>query len=114
MLPESDRLETIHGCLEILNLFLVLNRISHSFDLPTREISWSTPEINFINFRTIMYYSLFNFIIALLVIIYINFLDLVQTSNFSISCAESNANELKQRILLIRMKLNALVAPTDR
>ena len=28
---------TIHGCLEIGNLFLVLNRISHSFTLLTHE-----------------------------------------------------------------------------
>ena len=31
-----------------MKLFLVLNRISHSFALFTREISWSTLEINFI------------------------------------------------------------------
>ena len=31
-----------------MKLFLVLNRISHSFALLTREISWSTLEINFI------------------------------------------------------------------
>ena len=29
-----------------MKLFLVLNRISHSFALLTREISWSTLEIN--------------------------------------------------------------------
>ena len=34
--------------LENMKLFLVLNRISHSFALLTREISWSTLEINFI------------------------------------------------------------------
>ena len=33
--------------LEIWNLFLVLNRISLSFALLTREISWSTLKINF-------------------------------------------------------------------
>ena len=38
---------------EIIYLFLVLTRISHSFALLTREISWSTLEINS------MYYSLF-------------------------------------------------------
>ena len=32
----------------LFGLFLVLNRISHSFALLTREISWSTLEINFI------------------------------------------------------------------
>ena len=31
-----------------LKLFLMLNRISHSFALFTREISWSTLETNFI------------------------------------------------------------------
>ena len=31
-----------------MKLFLVLNRISHSFALLTRKISWSTLEINFI------------------------------------------------------------------
>ena len=34
--------------IENTKLFLVLNRISHSFTLLTREISWSTLEINFI------------------------------------------------------------------
>ena len=41
----------LHGCLhclEILNLFLVLNRISHSFASLSREISCSILEINFI------------------------------------------------------------------
>jgi hypothetical protein len=32
----------IHGCLEIPDLFLVLNMISHLFDALTREISCST------------------------------------------------------------------------
>ena len=41
-----------------MKLFLVLNRMSHSFALPTREISWSTLEINFIFPH--MYYSLYN------------------------------------------------------
>ena len=41
-----------------MKLFLVLNRISHSFALFTREIFWSTLEINFI-FPHTMYYSLF-------------------------------------------------------
>ena len=35
----------IHGCLEIPDLFLVLNMISHSFAALTLEISCSTPEI---------------------------------------------------------------------
>jgi hypothetical protein len=48
----------IHGCLEIPDLFLVLNMISHSFAALTREISCSTLEINLVFPRT-MYYSLF-------------------------------------------------------
>jgi hypothetical protein len=35
----------IHGCLEIPDLFLVLNMISHSFAALTRELSCSTLEI---------------------------------------------------------------------
>jgi hypothetical protein len=35
-------------CLEILDLFLVLNMISHSFAALTREISCSTREINLV------------------------------------------------------------------
>jgi hypothetical protein len=31
----------IHGCLEITDLFLVLNMISHSFAALTREISFN-------------------------------------------------------------------------
>ena len=38
----------IHGCAEIWNLFRVLTRISHSFALLTREISWSTRELSWI------------------------------------------------------------------
>ena len=38
-----------------MKLFLVWNRISNSFALIAREISWSTLKINF---RTSMYYSL--------------------------------------------------------
>ena len=39
----------IHGCLEIPDLFLVLNMIlSHSFTALTREISCSTLEINLV------------------------------------------------------------------
>ena len=49
----------IHGCLEIPDLFLVLNMISHSFAALTREISCSTLEINLVFPRT-MYYSLYN------------------------------------------------------
>ena len=39
---------TNHGYFEIWNSFVVLNKISHSFVLLTREISWSTLKINFI------------------------------------------------------------------
>ena len=42
----------IHGCLEIPDLFLVLNMISHSFAALTREISCSTLEINLVFPRT--------------------------------------------------------------
>ena len=38
----------IHGCLEIPDLFLVLDMISHSFAALTREISCSTFEINLV------------------------------------------------------------------
>ena len=37
-------------------LFLVLNRISHSFTLLTCEISWSTPGQYISHFCTTMYY----------------------------------------------------------
>ena len=40
--------KTIHGCLEIPDLFLVLNLISHSFAALTLEISSSTLEINLV------------------------------------------------------------------
>ena len=38
----------VHVCLEIPDLFLVLNMISHSFAALTREISRSTLEINLV------------------------------------------------------------------
>ena len=38
----------IHGCLEIPDLFLMLNMISHSFAALTCEISCSTLEINLV------------------------------------------------------------------
>ena len=48
-----------------MKLFLVLNRLSHSFALLTPEISWSTLEIKFIYFCTSMcYLSLYIFIIG--------------------------------------------------
>ena len=43
---------TIHVCLEIPDLFPVLNMISHSFAALTREISCSTLEINVVFPRT--------------------------------------------------------------
>ena len=54
----------IHGCLEIPDLFLVLNMISHSFAALTRDISCSTLEINLVAYIRApmpmgMYYSLF-------------------------------------------------------
>ena len=48
----------IHGCLEIRNLFLVLKMISHSFAVLTREISYSTLEINFVFPRTHVLFSI--------------------------------------------------------
>ena len=52
---------TIHECLEIWNLFLMLNRISHSFALLSRAISWSTLEINLLFSHVhVLYYYLYN------------------------------------------------------
>jgi hypothetical protein len=48
----------IHGCLEIPDLFLVLNMISHSFAALTREISCSTLEINLVFPRTNVLFSI--------------------------------------------------------
>jgi hypothetical protein len=48
----------IHGCLEIPDLFLVLNMISHSFAALTREVSCSTLEINLVFPRTHVLFSL--------------------------------------------------------
>ena len=48
----------IHGCLEIPDLFLVLNMISHSFAALTREISCSTLEINLVFPRTHVLFSI--------------------------------------------------------
>lgn len=48
----------IHGCLEIPDLFLVLNMISHSFAALTREISCSTLEINMVFPRTHVLFSI--------------------------------------------------------
>jgi hypothetical protein len=42
----------MHGCLEIPDLFLVLNMMSHSFAALTREILCSTLEINLVFPRT--------------------------------------------------------------
>ena len=50
---------TIHVCLEIPDLFLVLNMISHSFAALTREISCSTLEINVVFPRTLVLFSIY-------------------------------------------------------
>ena len=42
-----------------MKLFLVLNRISHSFALLTREISWSALERNFIFLHTHVLFSVY-------------------------------------------------------
>jgi hypothetical protein len=49
----------IHGCLEIPDLFLVLNIISHSFAALTCEISCSTLEINLVFPRTHVLFSIY-------------------------------------------------------
>ena len=49
----------IHGCLEIPDLFLVLNMISHSFAALTREISCSTLEINLVFPHTHVLFSIY-------------------------------------------------------
>ena len=49
----------IHGCLEIPDLFLVLNMISHLFAALTREISCSTLEINMVFPRTHVLFSMY-------------------------------------------------------
>ena len=56
----------IHGCLEIPDLFLVLNMISHSFAALTREISCSTLEINLVFPRTHVLFSIYYFIHGLI------------------------------------------------
>ena len=49
----------IHGCLEIPDLFLVLNMISHSFAALTHEISCSTLEINLVFPHTRVLFSMY-------------------------------------------------------
>ena len=49
----------IHWCLEIPDLFRVLNMISHSFAELTREISCSTLEINLVFPRTHVLLSMY-------------------------------------------------------
>ncbi len=49
----------IHVCLEIPDLFLLLNMISHSFAALTREISCSTLEINLVFPRTHVLFSIY-------------------------------------------------------
>jgi hypothetical protein len=48
----------MHGCAEIPDLFLVLNMISHSFAVLTREISCSTREINLVLPSTHVFFCL--------------------------------------------------------
>ena len=65
----------IHGCLEIPDLFLVLNMISHSFAALTREISCSTLEINLVFPRTHVLFSIyFYFIFFFFLILFIFFI----------------------------------------
>ena len=64
-----------HGCLEIPDLFLVLNMISHSFAALTREISCSTLEINLVFPRTHVLFS-----------IYLYFMKDATCHNFNQSC----------------------------
>jgi hypothetical protein len=52
--------QKIHGCLEIPDLFLVLDMISHSFAALTREISCSTLEINLVFPRTHVLFSIYS------------------------------------------------------
>ena len=76
----------MHGCLEIPDLFLVLNMISHSFAALTREISCSTLEINLIFPRT-----------NVLLSIYIRVLRVHSKSQYSGHvCIEASVNETKQ------------------
>ena len=49
----------IHRCLEIPDLFLVSNMISHSFAALTREISYSTLKINLVFPRTHVLFSIY-------------------------------------------------------
>jgi hypothetical protein len=49
----------IHGCLEIPDLFLVLNMISHLFAALTHEISCSTLEINLVFPHTHVLFSMY-------------------------------------------------------
>ena len=48
----------LHGGLSIWILFLVLDTVSHSFAMLTREISWSTLEINNIFPRIYLLFSM--------------------------------------------------------
>ena len=56
----------IHGCLEIPDLFLVLNTISHSFAALTREIPCSTLEINLVFPHTNVLFSIYVCLLACL------------------------------------------------
>jgi hypothetical protein len=57
----------IHGCLEIPDLFLVLNMISHSFAALTGEISCSTLEINLVFPRTHVLFSIYFALLYILI-----------------------------------------------
>ena len=63
MLPEKTVVyiinRIIHVCLEILDLFLLLNMISHAFTALTRKISRLTLEINLVFPRTHVLFSIY-------------------------------------------------------
>jgi hypothetical protein len=71
--------QKIHGCLEIPDLILVLNMISHSFAALTREISYSTLKINLVFPRTHVLFSIYFICLAITIGLCINIVS---------SCAE--------------------------
>ena len=85
----------IHGCLEIPDLFLVLNMISHSFAALTREISCSTLEINLVFPSTHVLFS-----------IYLYFMKDATCHNFNQSCMNRKVRLffLKTRIFLLLLE----------
>jgi hypothetical protein len=76
---------TIHGCLEIADLFLVLNMTSHSFVALTLEISCSTLEINLLFPRTYVVLSMY-IVILYIVILYIIILYNVHCTLYIVHC----------------------------